>query len=621
MTAYKITLCGGSCDDTDYLTLSHWSAAPRVDVGITPFVIRGVEGISGVGAIDTADYEICRTLCYCYGPTAEGVVPESSTDLTTRWKAMLVGQTLLYGIADEALTEVSADFIDPDDLEDAETVSMCFDQFGLPNFAIGYSDGSTTIYWHFDGGEVVSTKTITAENPQLYFNGCIASDPADWDVICYYVNGDSLVESLLSDLYANEYTLTGGVTAGTVVHVDNVGGYELIEVQYESRAKELFSVDYTPPVDPADVVDGDGADSSSCNITFGSIGYGAYVEPTPIDGAGADSASSTVAFGDITYSEQAYATEGAQEDEAEATISFGGIEYLTPTTSTSATQSAYSSLRFTSNMAYINTGTPDSIWRTTPPTISTTADGYKAVVVVNKTLAAKSYTYSTSADGALYAVNVTRASDVAVGQLWAYLSDTWNIAGSSSNWTTTPVVSSDIWYQPSQVFTNWSFDSGSKQLTFTAASSIYDFDYNHPERLYLLRNITKGVSLYINPGARTNPPTESPISGYGGTWVGGTLTLDTSLSGKYDAGDILRASGVIAWDIDDAAELPWNYSMPSSWQAPMVMARSSLMYLTMNSAAYAYQVIEARATHSASVASSGFVFMPMVDFLTDIQVP
>lgn len=632
MTTYTITLCGDACIDQDYITQPQWDTAFSVGTAFPPFDIYGVRGFVARTPIVGSHEVICPTVSYCWGPEEEGEAPVAAPGVFPfRWKAVLANGLIHYGRTDGYLALASASLF-PDDLVDAASLSMCFDFNGLPVFVVGFKDGHCEVRRFTNASKILSQSTsFTGATPQLWFVGLLQEDSYYWDVVCYYMLNGVLTERIQRDSFEIEYEVVSGLTGWNLKHTDRGSGvlssYHLMEIHSDSGGKAILSVQYGEPTPSGEIVSVTNTEYTTATLLVGSdMVYSEYVAPESISGGTQTetTGASVVISSDMVYSLSLPVTPVAETETTGATISIASdMVYSTVSLTASGSEAVRSFITIASDMDYLNPTSTDSIWHTTPPTgLTTEQQKAKACLIIIKARALKDYTYSPVGDGGAAALQYRRADQIVAGQTWAYVSEAWQKVASDALWTTTPEACADILHQQNILFTNYTFNAGTKTFTFTTKSADFDFDASHPEDLYEIRNVTKNLWFYLNVGATiTNAPVLTPYAGLGGTWTGNNLVLETDLTGKYDAGDILTVYGNVRWTVDQGIYFTNSYTLPVSWVKPVIIANPAYANTSMSTAPYTFTVAEARSTRTPAYAANGLSHMFLSNFVTQVGLP
>lgn len=245
--AFSVLGCAPGCGNGDYRDRRYWA---RIPVSATT-----TSGTDYYGALaPTLKYQgggayrdICPTVCYCEGPTEEGVTVTKYLDrYETRWMAhLLEGGLIYYGRVDGTLIQVSLDLF-PDPLPDTAThIALSFDANARPVFA--YEDDGT-IYVRRYVADVPTTYSWTGTEPCLFFNGVINYDDAQTDVVCYYLTASGGV------LYARFQRENFGVAnlvledsgLDSLMAVDRGRGALASYMVVELSGKRIFASIYPP---------------------------------------------------------------------------------------------------------------------------------------------------------------------------------------------------------------------------------------------------------------------------------------------------------------------------------------------------------------------------------------
>ena len=617
MITYSVDLCGTACVDGDYVEQGQWSTAFTVGTAYVPYDVYGVRGFNARTSIVGDAAVICDTYAYCWGPENEGDAPVSEPGIYPfRWKASLENGVVFYGRSSGYLSRASAVLFPETSLSGALSVSISFDGNGLPYFAVAFDDGHIEVrrYTNTDKS-TASTVSFTGNDPQLFFVGLLQEDSSYWDVVCYYTKTGVLYERIQRDDFGIEHEVLSIGTSWDLKHTDRgslaLSNFHLLEIHNEAGSKEMLSVEYGAPTPSDSIVTVSQAEGISGTVSVASdMAYAAFTPPVSISGGTTtDAISGTVAVAaDMAYELSLPVSPVSATDALEATVSIASdMAYDTLSRSASGSDSIRYQVSAASDMVYVDPSVPVVLWKTSPPTgLTTEAEKAKPCQLMIRERAEKMYTYSIAGDGGASSMNCVRADRVQAGITWAYLVDKWDKVGVSAQWSTTPPTNTDKYNEQNKTFTNWSFDGGTKKLTFTSKVANTDFDATHPEDLLSVYNKTKKKMLFYNRGALgSTAPTYSPATGLGGTWSGLELTLEISMAGNYDAGDVLIVAGNILWDVSQSAVVRTSADLPTSWARPIVLAQAANVTAALPAAAFTYLVKEARVTHWPSYAQYG----------------
>ena len=632
MTSYTITLCGSTCIDQDYITQPQWDTVFSVGTAFPPFDIYGVRGFVARTPIVGSHEVICQTVSYCWGPEDEGDKPNAAPGIFPfRWKAVLEDGEIHYGRTDGYLALAST-VLFPSVLVDAISVSMCFDYNGLPCFVVGFTDGHAEIVRFTSSTKQYSESvSFTGATPQLFFSGLLQEDSYYWDVVCYYMLNGVLIERIQRDSFEIEYTLIRGLSGWNLKHTDRgsnlLSSYHLMEMHSDTGGKELLSVQYGIPTPSGDIVNVPQEELIASTVSVASdMVYSEYVAPESISGGTQTETTgcSATVESDMIYSLSLPVTPVTETETTSGTVAVSSdMVYSTVSLSTSGSESVKSVVQVASDMDYFNPTSTASIWHTTPPTpLTTDLQKNRVCLVVIRSRAEKEYTYSLTGDGGASSFIYLTADRITTGQTWAYIDEIWQKVAADPLWVAGADLITDIFHQQDKLFTNYMFDYGTKTFTFADKVANTDFDATYPEDLYWIRNETKGIQFYLNPGARTqNAPTLSPLTGYGGTWTGNDLVLETDLTGKYDSGDIISVYGNIRWTIKQGLFFPVTYTLPTSWVTPIVVAVPQYVNSPLTLALNTFSIRESRATNQDSYIASGLSHMSLLSFITQAGLP
>jgi len=633
MITYSVDLCGTACVDGDYVEQGQWSTAFTVGTAYVPYDVYGVRGFNARTSIVGDAAVICDTYAYCWGPENEGDAPVSEPGIYPfRWKASLENGVVFYGRSSGYLSRASTVLFPETSISGALSVSISFDGNGLPYFAVAFDDGHIEVrrYTNTDKS-TASTVSFTGNDPQLFFVGLLQEDSSYWDVVCYYTKTGVLYERIQRDDFGIEHEVLSIGTSWDLKHTDRgslaLSNFHLLEIHNEAGSKEMLSVEYGAPTPSDSIVTVSQAEGISGTVSVASdMAYAAFTPPVSISGGTAtDAISGTVEVAaDMAYELSLPVSPVSVTDALEATVSVASdMAYDTLSRSASGSDSIRYQVSAASDMVYVDPSVPAALWKTTPPTgLTTEAQKAKPCIIMWRDRAEKLYTYSFSGDGGAGSMLYSRADAIPSGVTWAYVSETWDEVGSSAQWSTTPPTITDKYHQQNKTFTNWTFDGGTKKLTFTSKVANTDFDATHPEDLLSVYNKTKKKTLFYNPGAQSSTaPTYSPLAGLGGTWSGLELTLQISMSGNYDAGDELIVGGNILWDVSQSASVPSSSSMPTSWIRPVVIGSGSYATVSLPNASFTYRILEARTTQEAWYVPSGLPWMYLDTFADEVSLP
>lgn len=253
--ASSVLGCDPGCWNGDYRDRRYWAQVP-LSAGTT-------SGTDFYGALaPTLRYqgggtyrEICPTVCFCEGPTAEGAtVVKYLGRYETRWMALLTEGLIYYGRVDGTLIQVPLDLF-PDPLSDTAThLALSFDANARPVFA--YEDGGTIHVRRYVTGTPTTYSWVGTE-PCLFFNGVINFDDTQTDVVCYHLTASG------GELYARFQRENFGVAnlvledsgLDSLMAVDRGRGVLSSHMVVELSGKRVFASVYPPwPVLVGDIL-------------------------------------------------------------------------------------------------------------------------------------------------------------------------------------------------------------------------------------------------------------------------------------------------------------------------------------------------------------------------------
>ena len=183
--AFSVLGCAPGCLNADYRERRYWAQIPISATATSGTDYYGALAPSLKFQGGGTYRDICPTVCFCEGPTAEGAtVVKYLGRYETRWMALLIEGLIYYGRVDGTLIQVSLDLF-PDPLSDTAThLALSFDANARPVFA--YEDEGT-IYLRRYVADVPTTYSWTGTEPCLFFNGVINFDDTQTDVVCYHL--------------------------------------------------------------------------------------------------------------------------------------------------------------------------------------------------------------------------------------------------------------------------------------------------------------------------------------------------------------------------------------------------------------------------------------------------
>lgn len=251
---YALGGCSG-CWNDDYRERRYWAQIP--------ISATATSGTDYYGALaPTLKFqgggtyrEICPTVCYCEGPTEEGVTVTKYLDrYETRWMALLEEGRIYYGRVDGALIQAPLDLF-PDPLSATAThIALSFDANARPVFA--YEDEGT-IYVRRYVADVPTSYSWTGTNPCLFFNGVINFDDSQTDVVCYYLtaSGGALYARFQRENFGVANLVIEDPGFDSLMAVDRGRGALASFMVIELSGKRVFASVYPPwPVLVGDAV-------------------------------------------------------------------------------------------------------------------------------------------------------------------------------------------------------------------------------------------------------------------------------------------------------------------------------------------------------------------------------
>ena len=239
--------CSPGCLNADYRERRYWAQIPISATATSGTDYYGALApdlkFQGGGTYR----EICPTVCFCEGPTAEGVTVTKYLDrYETRWMAhLLEGGLIYYGRVDGTLIQVPLDLF-PDPLSDTAThIALSFDANARPVFA--YEDEGT-IYVRRYVADVPTTYSWTGTEPCLFFNGVINFDDSQTDVVCYYLtaSGGGLYARFQRENFGVANLVLEDPGLDSLMAVDRGRGALASHMVLELSGKRVFAAIYPP---------------------------------------------------------------------------------------------------------------------------------------------------------------------------------------------------------------------------------------------------------------------------------------------------------------------------------------------------------------------------------------
>ena len=231
----------------------------------------------------------CDWIVYCDGPVNESEPMTGPADrYSTRWVAYLQDGYLYYGKVSGVVTQVSTDLVPQPVINTC--LGFAFDSNGRPVFSI--SDTSSAVIYRYVAG-IATAYSFTASKCKLFFNGTLQVDNGLWDVVCYYIKGNSLYSRYQRDNFGIERLTADGGSATwssikTMAYSSSNPTYHYLAIKNGSGSSILRCGPY--PLWPVAVVVSDTQTVSTVFLADGT--YTLSVDSTE----SADSAAATVAF-------------------------------------------------------------------------------------------------------------------------------------------------------------------------------------------------------------------------------------------------------------------------------------------------------------------------------------
>ena len=287
--AFSVLGCAPGCWNGDYRDRRYWAQVPlsASTTSGTDYYGALAPDLKFQGGGTYRD--ICPTVCFCEGPTAEGAtVVKYLGRYETRWMALLVEGRIYYGRVDGTLIQAPLDLF-PDPLSDTAThLALSFDANARPVFA--YEDDGT-IYVRRYVADVPTIYSWIGTEPCLFFNGVINFDDTQTDVVCYHLtaSGGGLYARFQRENFGVANLVLEDSSLDSLMAVDRGRGVLSSYMVVELSGKRVFASVY--PLWPV-VVD----DFQAASVIFSEDGaYTLGVVEAPLS---ADAVASNVEFTD-----------------------------------------------------------------------------------------------------------------------------------------------------------------------------------------------------------------------------------------------------------------------------------------------------------------------------------
>ena len=344
----SVSGCNPGCRNGDYRDRRYWAQIPvsATTTSGTDYYGALAPDLKFQGGGTYRD--ICPTVCFCEGPTAEGAtVVKYLGRYETRWMALLIEGLIYYGRVDGTLIQVPLDLF-PDPLSDTATrIALSFDANARPVFA--YEDEGT-VYVRRYVADVPTTYSWIGTEPCLFFNGVVNFDDTQTDVVCYYLtaSGGGLYARFQRENFVVANLVIEDPGLDSLMAVDRgrgaLGSFMVIELS----GKRIFAAVYPVwPFSPLHEIDagiasvamlGDGdytlgvvelTDDDSAVAVIEFAGDGLYL-PVSFTQNESEGAAVPVAFlSDGAYTQTIVPTSGADGQTAAVAFNTDGVYALT----------------------------------------------------------------------------------------------------------------------------------------------------------------------------------------------------------------------------------------------------------------------------------------------------